>query len=156
MSFEKAKKFLEEKGFSDRILVFEESTATVPLAAKAVGVQEGEIAKTLSFYVGEEPILILTAGTARVDNRKFKDAFKKKPKMIPAGEVEAAVGHSPGGVCPFGAKEGIRIFLDQSLKAFEVVYPAAGDDHSAVRCPIPDLEKCLNMPPWVDVCKELQ
>ncbi|WP_337502930.1 YbaK/EbsC family protein, partial [Clostridium sp.] len=99
------------------------------------------IAKTMSFLQGEQPVLILTEGTAKVDNRKYKDTFHVKAKMIPFEQVEEVTGHAPGGVCPFGIKDGIEVYLDESLKRFETVYPAAGDDHSAVRLTIPELEE---------------
>ena len=154
MSFEKAKEYLTEKGYGDRIIVPEASSATVELAAQAIGVEPGMIAKTMSFLVGGEPVLILTEGTARVDNHKFKDQFHTKAKMIPPAQVEEWIGHAPGGVCPFGIKEGVRVYLDESLKAFETVYPAAGDDHSAVRLTLTELEEVSGAVGWVDVCKE--
>ena len=153
MSFEKAKAYLEEKGYGDRIIVPEASSATVELAAQAIGVEPGMIAKTMSFLVAGEPILILTEGTARVDNHKFKETFHTKAKMIPPAEVEGYIGHAPGGVCPFGINEGIRVYLDESLKVFETVFPAAGNDHSAVRLSIAELEDASGADGWVDVCK---
>ena len=154
MSFTLAREALEKKGFADRILVHEQSTATVELAAAAVGVEPGRIAKSLSFLIQDEPVLILAEGTARVDNRKFKDCFHTKAKMIPFDQVEAYTGHAPGGVCPFGRKEGVAVYLDESLKKFDVVYPACGDDHSAVRLTIEELSACADAEGWVDVCKE--
>ena len=118
MSLEKAKKYLEEKGYADHVIELEESSATVQLAAEALGVEQGMIAKTMSFLVDGEPILILTEGTAKVDNRKYKDQFHVKAKMIPFDEVEEYIGHAPGGVCPFGIKDGIKVYLDESLKCF--------------------------------------
>lgn len=112
------------------------------------------IAKTMSFLVDGEPILILTEGTAKVDNRKYKDQFHVKAKMIPFDEVEEYIGHAPGGVCPFGIKDGIKVYLDESLKRFETVYPAAGNDHSAVRLTIAELEDVAEACGWIDVCKE--
>ena len=153
MALEKAEAYLKQAGFADRIIKLEQSTATVDLAAAALGVEPGLIAKTMSFYQGEQAILILTEGTARIDNRKYKDTFHIKAKMIPFEEVEAAVGHAPGGVCPFGIKEGITVYLDESLKQFETVYPAAGDDHSAVRLSVAELAQITGAS-WVDVCKE--
>ena len=149
------KKYLEEKGYADHIIELEESSATVQLAAEALGVEPGMIAKTMSFLVDGEPILILTEGTAKVDNRKYKDLFHVKAKMIPFGEVEEYIGHAPGGVCPFGIKEGITVYLDESLKRFETVYPAAGNDHSAVRLTIAELEDVAGACGWIDVCKEI-
>ena len=154
MSLVKAEKYLQEKGFLDHVIELEASTATVSEAAAALGVEEGMIAKTMSFLQGEQPVLILTEGTAKVDNRKYKDTFHVKAKMIPFGEVEEKTGHAPGGVCPFGINEGVEVYLDESLKQFEIVYPAAGNDHSAVKLTIPELEQIAGAKGWVDVCKE--
>ena len=155
MSLEKAKAYLAEKGYADHVIELEDSSATVQLAAQALGVEPGMIAKTMSFLIGEEAILILTEGTAKVDNRKYKDTFHMKAKMIPFEEVEGWIGHAPGGVCPFGIKEGIKVYLDESLKQFNTVYPAAGNDHSAVKLTIAELEEVAGAVGWVDVCKEL-
>ena len=111
------------------------------------------IAKTLSFLQEEKPVLILTEGTAKIDNRKYKDTFHIKAKMIPFEEVETQVGHAPGGVCPFGINENVIVYLDESLRQFETVYPAAGDDHSAVKLTVDELEKIAGATGWVDVCK---
>lgn len=156
MALEQAKKYLTEKGYADRIIELEESSATVQLAAEALGVEPGMIAKTMSFLQGEQPVLILTEGTARIDNRKYKDTFHIKAKMIPFEEVEEIIGYAPGGVCPFGVKEGIKVYLDESLKRFDTVYPAAGNDHSAVRLTIEDLENAVDSEGWIDVCKEIE
>lgn len=156
MALEQAKKYLTEKGYADRIIEPEESSVTVQLAAEALGVEPGMIAKTMSFLQGEQPVLILTEGTARIDNRKYKDTFHIKAKMIPFEEVEEIIGHAPGGVCPFGVKEGIKVYLDESLKRFDTVYPAAGNDHSAVRLTIEDLENAVDSEGWIDVCKEIE
>ena len=154
MSLEKAESYLKEAGFLDHVIELKESTATVALAAEALGVEPGMIAKTMSFLQGEQPVLILTEGTAKVDNRKYKDTFHVKAKMIPFEQVEEVTGHAPGGVCPFGIKDGIEVYLDESLKRFEMVYPAAGDDHSAVRLTIPELEEVSGAKGWVDVCRK--
>lgn len=154
MSLEKAKAYLAEKGYADHVIELEDSSATVQLAAQALGVEPGMIAKTMSFLIGEEAILILTEGTAKVDNRKYKDTFHMKAKMIPFEEVENWIGHAPGGVCPFGIKEGIKVYLDESLKQFDTVYPAAGNDHSAVKLTIAELEEVAGAAGWVNVCKE--
>ena len=154
MSLEKAKAYLAEKGYADHVIELTDSSATVQLAAQALGIEPGMIAKTMSFLLGDETILILTEGTAKVDNRKYKDTFHMKAKMIPFEEVENWIGHAPGGVCPFGIKEGIRVYLDESLKQFETVYPAAGNDHSAVKLTIAELEEVAGAVGWVDVCKE--
>ena len=154
MSLEKAKSYLETKGFGDRVIVPEKSSATVEAAAQALGCEPGMIAKTLSFLQGEQPVLILVEGLARIDNKKYKARFGCKAKMIPGDQVEALIGHDIGGVCPFGINEGVQVYLDESLKQHETVYPAAGSDHSAVRLSIADLEACSGYLEWVDVCKQ--
>ena len=154
MSLEKAKAYLESKGFLDHVIEMQDSTATVVMAAEALGVEPGMIAKTMSFLQGEKPVLILTEGTAKVDNRKYKDTFHVKAKMIPFDEVEKTIGHAPGGVCPFGINEGVDVYLDESLKKYDIVYPAAGNDHSAVKLTIPELEQIAGAAGWVNVCKE--
>ena len=154
MSLEKAKNYLESKGFGDRVIVPEKSSATVEAAAQALGCEPGMIAKTLSFLQGEQPVLILVEGMARIDNKKYKARFGCKAKMIPGDQVEALIGHDIGGVCPFGINEGVQVYLDESLKLHNTVYPAAGSDHSAVRLSIADLEACSGYLEWVDVCKQ--
>ena len=156
MSQKRAENYLEQKGFLDHVIRLEASTATVAEAADALGVEPGMIAKTMSFLLDDQPILILTEGTARVENRKYKDTFHIKAKMIPFEEVEQWIGHAPGGVCPFGINDGVKVYLDESLRRFETVYPAAGDDRSAVKLTIPELEEVAGAVGWVDVCKELQ
>jgi len=152
MSLERARAYLREKGLEDRIILPEHSSATVAEAAEALGCEPGMIAKTLSFLQGETPVLILAEGTARIDNAKYKARFQKKAKMIPFDEVEARIGHAVGGVCPFGVNEGVTVYLDESLKLHDVVYPAAGTDHSAVRLSIADLERACPDAEWIDVC----
>lgn len=156
MSLEKARKYLDEKGFKDRIIIPEHSSATVAKAAEALGCEPGMIAKTLSFLVNDRAILILAEGMARIDNKKYKARFGCKAKMIPADQVEALVGHDIGGVCPFGINDGVTVYLDESLKLHETVYPAAGTDHSAVRLSIAELEQCCGYPEWTDVCKSAE
>ena len=153
MSVEKAKKYLEAKGYLARVIEPDVSTATVELAAAAIGVEPGRICKSLSFLIDERPILILAEGMARVDNRKYKDRFGKKAKMIPRDEVEGYIGHEAGGVCPFGVNEDVEIYLDKSLKKWDTVYPAAGNANSAVRLTLDELEKLVSAREWVDVCK---
>lgn len=155
MSLQKAEAYLKSKGYLEHVIRTEESTATVELAAAALGVEPGMIAKTMSFLQGDQAVLILTEGTARIDNRKYKDLFHIKAKMIPFDEVEERIGHAPGGVCPFGIREGIAVYLDESLRRFDTVYPAAGDDHSAVKLTIPELEDVVGARGWIDVCKEI-
>ena len=154
MSFEKAEEYLKSKGMEDHIIVLNESSATVDEAAHALGVEPAMIAKTLSVLQGENLVLIVTEGTARLDNHKYKSLFHIKAKMIPYDEVEKYIGHAPGGVCPFGVNEGVEIWLDESLKKFETVYPAAGNGHTAVRLTVDELECISNASGWIDVCKE--
>ena len=144
MAFEKGKIHLEKYGLADRVMEFDVSSATVEAAALAVGCEEAKIAKTLSFLVEEKPILIVTAGDAKIDNKKYKGYFHAKAKMIPFDNVEELIGHAAGGVCPFGINEGIVVYLDESLKRFEIVYPACGSGNSAVRLTIPELELSSN------------
>ena len=154
MAFAQAKAYLDSCGLGDRVTEFAVSSATVKEAAEAVGSSEGEIAKTLSFLVGEEAVLILAAGDCKIDNSKYKAEFKAKAKMIPFEEVEERIGHAVGGVCPFGIREGIKVYLDQSLKEYEIVYPACGSANSAVKLTIPELEMASRSLKWVDVCKK--
>ena len=156
MSEAAARAFLRAHGLEDRILVMEQDTATVATAAAALGVTPGEIAKTLSFLVDGGAVLIVAEGTARIDNPKFKAAFAAKAKMIPPEQVEELTGHAPGGVCPFGIKAGVKVYFDESLRKYNVVYPAAGSDHSAVRLTLAELEQAVKPAGWVDVSKEPQ
>ena len=154
MSLEKAKAYLDSKGFLSHVIELEESSATVAEAAQALGVEPAMIAKTLSVLQGEKPVLIVTEGTAKLDNHKYKSLFHVKAKMIPYDEVEGYIGHAPGGVCPFGINDGVEVYLDESLRKFSTVYPAAGNDHSAVKLTIAELEAAACPVGWVDVCKE--
>jgi len=153
MSYERARSYLQTKGFAEHIIIPEHSSATVAEAAEALGCEPGMIAKTLSFLQGEQPVLILAEGTARIDNKKYKMRFGCKAKMIPGENVEELIGHDVGGVCPFGINEGVIVYLDESLKIHETVYPAAGTDHSAVRLTIEELERACDFREWVDVCR---
>lgn len=153
MAVEKVREYLKEYHMEDRILEFDVSSATVELAAQAVGCEPERIAKTMSFLVNEEVILIVTAGDVKIDNKKYKQYFHAKAKMIPFEEVEEYTGHAPGGVCPFAVREGVRAYLDESLKRFETVYPAAGSANSAVRLTPQELEQCIENVTWIDVCK---
>lgn len=153
MSFEKAKAHLEKYGFGERIKQFDVSSATVELAAEALGCDGAHIAKTLSFAVSEErTVLIVTAGDTKVNNGKYKAFFGVKAKMLSFEEVESKIGHAVGGVCPFGVNDGVEIYLDESMKRFDVIYPACGSSNSAVELSIPELEKCSEYKAWVDVC----
>ena len=156
MSLEKAKTYLSKFGMENQIMEFDVSSATVALAAIAVGCEEHEIAKSLSFIVDEKPILIIVAGDAKVDNAKYKAEFHTKAKMIPFDDVENMIGHAAGGVCPFGVNDGVKIYLDASLKKCETVYPACGTSNSAIKLMPEELERITELEKWVDVCKEEQ
>lgn len=153
MAFEKAKEHLSKLGFEDRIKVFDVSSATVELAAEAVGTEPERIAKSLTFMVNENPVMILCAGDAKVNNGKYKAFFQQKAKMLTREEVSELIGHEVGGVCPFGINDGVKVYLDESLKRFDIVYPACGSDNSAVELSIPELEKTSGFLQWIDVCK---
>lgn len=156
MSLERAKSHLTRFGLENRIKLFEVSSATVELAALAVGCEPARIAKTLSFMVDGAPVLILAAGDAKIDNSKYKGQFHTKAVMLPFDDVEPLVGHGVGGVCPFGINEGIKVYLDISLQRFEIVYPAAGTAASAVELNLEELERTSNSLGWIDVCKAWQ
>ncbi len=153
MAFEQAKKHLEKLNLADRIRTFDVSSATVALAAEALGCEEKHIAKSLTFNVDGTAVLIVAAGDAKVDNPKFKAQFHTKAKMLTPTEVEEMIGHAVGGVCPFGIKEGVKVYLDVSLKRFDIVYPACGSASSAVKLTIPELEAASAAIGWIDVCK---
>lgn len=153
MAFDKASAYLTEKGFGDRILTFEVSSATVALAAAAIGTEEARIAKSLTFSVDGAPVMIVCAGDQKIANPKFKEFFHTKATMLSFDEVEAQIGHGVGGVCPFGINEGVTLYLDVSLKRFDIVYPACGDAASAVRLTPEELEAICGYPEWIDVCK---
>lgn len=155
MSMERARAHLEKFGFQDRIQEFTESSATVELAAQRLGVEPARIAKTLSFKVEDHAILIVAAGDVKIDNPKYKAAFHTKAKMLSHDEVEELTGHMVGGVCPFGVKEGVEVYLDESLKRFTTVFPAVGTPASAIELTIPELEQLSGYTQWVDVCKPL-
>ena len=153
MSIEKGRAYFRQFGMEDRVLEFEVSSATVELAAQAVGVEGARIAKTLSFKTDTGCVLILAAGDARIDNRKFKDFFHFKAKMLSADEVLELVGHPVGGVCPFGINEGIPVYLDVSLKRFVTVFPAVGSGNSAIELNLDELYEYSKALEWIDVCK---
>lgn len=156
MSLVKAKEVLQKYGLEDRIMEFDVLSSTVKEAAKAINCKEEEIAKTLSFIVEDKPILIVVAGDSKIDNSKFKTEFKTKAKMIPIDNVEEIIGHAVGGVCPFGVNKNVDVYLDDSLKRFEIIYPACGSSNSAVKLTLDELEKTSNYKKWVDVCKGIQ
>ncbi len=153
MAIERVREYFKPLGMESRILEFEVSSATVALAAQALNCEPDRIAKTLSFKVGESCILIVTAGGAKVDNAKYKAQFHTKAKMLTPEEAVALVGHAVGGVCPFGVNDGVTVYLDVSLKAYQTVFPACGSGNSAIELTIDELEKYSNSKGWVDVCK---
>ena len=153
MSIERARAHIEKYNLQDRVLEFDVSSATVELAAEAVGCEPARIAKTLSFFVDGGAVLVVTAGDAKVDNRRFKDFFHTKAKMLTPDQVTALVGHAVGGVCPFGVNEDVEIYLDESLRRFETVYPACGSSNSAVKLNLQELELASECTRWIDVCK---
>ena len=153
MSFNTVKDYFKQFNMENRLLEFPVSSATVALAAEALGCEEKHIAKSLTFGVDGTAVLIVAAGDAKVDNAKFKAYFHTKAKMLTSPEVESMIGHSVGGVCPFGIQDGARVFLDVSLKRFDFVYPACGSANSAVKLTIPELEAASGYLDWIDVCK---
>lgn len=155
MAIEKVKEYFKTKGMEDRIREFEVSSATVALAAEALGCEENRIAKTLSFHVQEKVVLIVAAGDARIDNSKYKAFFGTKAKMLAFDEAEELIGHAVGGVCPFAVNPGVEVYLDESLKRFETVFPACGSSNSAIELTIKELEDYSGFISWIDVCKTI-
>ena len=153
MSIEEVKLYFEKFNMKERILEFEVSSATVELAAAALHCEPARIAKTLSFIVGEHVILVVTAGDSRIDNAKYKARFGAKAKMLASDETVNLIGHAIGGVCPFAVKEGVTVYLDESLKRFKTVFPACGSGNSAIELTIEELEKYSKCAAWVEVCK---
>lgn len=153
MSIEKAREFLKQYGADERIKEFPVSSATVELAAAALGCEPKRIAKSLTFLNGETPVMIVAAGDARIDNQKYKAEFSAKAKMIPFPLVEEKTGHAAGGVCPFGVNDDVEVYLDESLKRFDTVFPAAGSSNSAIELTLAELEEFSQYLKWVDVCK---
>lgn len=156
MSIEKVKEYFKTFGIENRILEFDVSSATVELAAQALGCEGCRIAKTISFMVDGGAVLIVCAGDAKIDNAKYKAYFGTKAKMLSYEEASELIGHAVGGICPFATNEGVKIYLDESLKRFETVFPACGSSNSAIELTIPELEKYSNYIDWVDVCKAWQ
>lgn len=156
MAIERVKEYFREFGMEEQILEFEVSSATVELAASALGCAPQRIAKTLSFMVHESVILIVMAGDAKIDNHKYKERFGVKAKMLTPPEAESLVGHAVGGVCPFGINKDVIVYLDESLKRFETVFPACGSSNSAIELTIPQLELHSQSAGWIDVCKGWQ
>ncbi len=153
MSAEKAKAQLEKYGLGGRVKTFSQSSATVELAAKALGCEPARIAKSITFLVNDKAVMVVAAGDVKIDNAKFKAKFGVKAKMLSAEQAVDMVGHAVGGVCPFGVNEGVEVYLDESLKRFEIIYPACGTANTAVELSVPELEKCSEYREWVDVCK---
>ncbi len=154
MSIEKVKAYFRQQGMEDRVREFSVSSATVDLAAQALGCEPQRIAKSLSFLLEDQAILIVAAGDARVDNGKYKAQFGGKAKMLAPDQVEAMVGHRVGGVCPFAINDGVEVYLDASLQRFETVFPACGSSNSAIELTIAELERHSGFTAWVDVCKD--
>lgn len=153
MSIARVREYFKTYNMDGRIRELSESSATVELAAHALGVEGARIAKTMSFMTKEGPILIVTAGDARIDNHLYKERFGLKAKMLSPDEVDSLIGHSIGGVCPFAIKDGVKVYLDTSLKRFETVFPACGSSNSAIELAIEELEKYSNSEGWVTITK---
>ncbi len=154
MSIEKVRAYFKDYGIEDKILEFPVSSATVELAAKALNTEGCRIAKTLSFSVNDSPILIVTAGDAKIDNKKYKAYFGAKAKMLSFDEVEEKIGHAVGGVCPFAINDGVKVYLDESIRRFPTVFPACGSSNSAIELTPEELEKySAFFIEWIDVCK---
>ena len=157
MSIERVRAYFQPFGIAGRIREFDVSSATVELAAVAVGVEGARIAKSLSFKVEDKPVILVAAGDAKIDNGKYKAQFHTKAKMLTHEEAHSLIGHDVGGVCPFALPEGVKVYLDISLRRFETVFPAAGSDNSAIELTCEELERCSsNFQQWVDVCKAWQ
>lgn len=153
MAIDRVREYLKKYDLEKEIMEFSSSSATVSDAACAIGCLESDIAKSLSFFDGDKPILIVVAGDKRIDNGKYKSTFSCKAKMIPYEEVESVIGHAAGGVCPFGVNEQVEVYLDVSLKSHDFIYPACGSSNSAIKLTIQKLEEVSNYIKWVDVCK---
>lgn len=156
MSIERVRAYFKQWNLEERILEFDTSSATVELAAAAVGCEPARIAKTLSFQVGERTVLVVAAGDAKIDNRKYKEQFHTKASMLKAEDVTGKIGHAVGGVCPFGVNPGVEVYLDVSMKRFPTVFPAAGSSNSAIEMTMDELEKYSGSLGWIDVCKGWQ
>ena len=156
MSIEKVKNYFKNFGIEDRIREFDTSSATVELAAAALHCQPERIAKSLSFMLKDKVVIVVTAGDVKVDNKKFKEFFGSKAKMIDKDKVEELIGHKVGGVCPFAIKDGVEVYLDESLKRFETVFPACGSSNSAIEVTLDELEKYSKYKEWIDVTKNME
>ncbi len=153
MAIERVKEYFKQYDMESRIIELTESSATVELAAQALGCEPARIAKSLSFMVNDRPVLVICAGDVKVDNAKYKAKFETKAKMLTAEQAQTLIGHAVGGVCPFGINEGVTVYLDESLKRFTTVFPACGSANSAIELTIPEMEQYSGYVEWVDVCK---
>ncbi len=153
MNVDDVRAYLDKFGFGSKVMELPASSATVPLAARTLGVEEGRIAKTISLDLSGRTILVVSAGDTKIDNRKYRAEFGQKASMLSRDEVEPRTGFTPGSVCPFAAKDGVEIFLDESLKRFATVFPACGSQNSAVELTLQELERFAPGSSWVDVCK---
>lgn len=153
MSIERVREYFSALGIADKILEFDVSSATVELAAQALGTAPARIAKTISLYSGDSCMLVVTAGDAKLDNKLFKARFGAKPRMLAFEDVERLVGHAVGGVCPFAVNNGVPVYLDVSMRRFETVFPACGSSNSAIELTCAELERYADSHEWVDVCK---
>lgn len=153
MAIERVKEYFKQYNMEERIIELAESSATVELAAHALGCEPARIAKSLSFTVNDTPVLVICAGDVKIDNAKYKAKFGTKAKMLTAEQAETLIGHAVGGVCPFGINEGVSVYLDESLKRFTTVFPACGSANSAIELTIPEMERYSGYTEWVDVCK---
>lgn len=153
MSLDKAKNYLKKFNLDNKILEFGTSSATVELAAETLNCEPGRIAKTMSFLLKDKPILIILAGDIKIDNNKYKNEFHTKAKMINFNDVENIIGHAAGGVCPFGINDGIEVYLDESLKKYETVFPACGSSNSAIELTIKQLEETSKYLKWINIGK---
>lgn len=156
MSLVKVKEYLKKYDADDRVIVLDESSASVKEAAHALNTTEGAIAKSIAVMINDKPVIIVLAGDRKLDNHKFKEEFHVKAKMIPFEETESIVGHAPGGVCPFGLNDGVIVYLDESLKEHEYVYPACGSSNSAIKVSLEEIEKFSNPVKWIDVGKVIE
>ncbi|MGN0525856.1 MAG: YbaK/EbsC family protein [Acutalibacteraceae bacterium] len=153
MAIEKVREYLKEFGLDEKIQEFDVSSATVELAAEALGCEPARIAKSITFAVNGGAVLIVTAGDTKIDNPKYKAQFGTKAKMLSFNEVEELIGHAVGGVCPFAVNDGVKVYLDKSLKRFDTVFPACGSSNSAIELTLDELEKASGFIEWIDVCK---
>lgn len=153
MAIDRVREYFRQFGIEDRIIEFDVSSATVELAAQALNCEGKRIGKSLSFQTSDSVVIILTAGDARIDNSKYKKYFGIKAKMLSFEDAERLTGHAVGGVCPFAVNDGVKIYLDESLKRFETVYPACGSSNSAIELTIDEIEKFTDFIEWIDVCK---